>query len=46
MAGYEPRPESVALLDKLVAALKSRGIVTEEEITRRRTAAASALGAV
>jgi nitrile hydratase len=39
MAGYAPRPESVALLEKLVAALKSRGIVTEEEITRRRTIA-------
>ncbi len=39
MAGYQPRPESVALLDKLVAALKSRGIVTEEEITLRRTIA-------
>lgn len=39
MPGYEPRPESVALLEKLVAALKSRGIVTEEEITRRRTIA-------
>ena len=39
MAGYEPRPESVALLDKLVAALKSRGIVTEEEIARRQTIA-------
>lgn len=39
MAGYQPRPESVALLDKLVAALKSRGIVTEEEITHRRTIA-------
>jgi nitrile hydratase len=39
MAGYQPRPESVALLDKLVAALKSRGIVTEEEIALRRTIA-------
>jgi nitrile hydratase len=39
MAGYQPRPESIALLDKLVAALKSRGIVTEEEIALRRTIA-------
>jgi nitrile hydratase len=39
MAGYEARPESVALLEKLVAALKSRGIVTEEEIALRRTIA-------
>jgi nitrile hydratase len=39
MAGYDPRPESVALLDKLVAALKARGIVTEEEIALRKTIA-------
>jgi nitrile hydratase len=31
-----PRPESLALLDKLVAALAARGIVTEEEITARQ----------
>ena len=29
-------PENIALLEKLVAALKSRGIVTEEEITRHQ----------
>jgi hypothetical protein len=39
MAGYDPRPESVALLEKLVAALKLRGIVTEEEIALRKTIA-------
>ncbi|MBX9751876.1 MAG: nitrile hydratase subunit alpha [Roseococcus sp.] len=39
MAGYDPRPESVALLEKLVAALKARGIVTEEEIALRKTIA-------
>jgi nitrile hydratase alpha subunit len=31
-----PRPESVALLDKLVAALTARGILTEEEIAARQ----------
>jgi len=39
MAGYDPRPESVALLEKLVAALKLHGIVTEEEIALRKTIA-------
>lgn len=39
MAGTDPRPESVALLEKLVAALKARGIVTEEEIALRKTIA-------
>jgi hypothetical protein len=39
MAGYDPRPESVALLEKLVAALKARGIVSEEEIALRKTIA-------
>lgn len=31
-----PRPESLALLEKLVAALAARGIVTEEEISARQ----------
>lgn len=31
-----PRPESLALLDKLVAALAARGIVTEAEISARQ----------
>jgi hypothetical protein len=31
-----PRPESVALLDKLVAALTARGILTEDEIAARQ----------
>jgi len=31
-----PRPESVALLDKLVAALTVRGILTEDEIAARQ----------
>lgn len=31
-----PRPESLALLEKLVAALAAKGIVTEEEITARQ----------
>ena len=35
----DPRPENVALLEKLVAALKARGIVTEEEIALRQTIA-------
>jgi nitrile hydratase len=39
MAGYDPRPESIALLEKLVVALKARGIVTEEEIALRKTIA-------
>lgn len=39
MAGSDPRPESVALLEKLVAALKTRGIVTEDEIALRKTIA-------
>ncbi|MCU0888022.1 MAG: nitrile hydratase subunit alpha [Rubritepida sp.] len=39
MAGHEPSPESVALLEKLVAALKRRGIATEEDIALRRAAA-------
>lgn len=39
MAGYDARPESVALLEKLVTALKARGIVTEEEIALRKTIA-------
>jgi len=33
----DPRPENVALLEKLVAALKARGIVTEEDIALRQT---------
>ena len=35
----DPRPDNVALLEKLVAALKARGIVTEEEIALRQTIA-------
>ncbi|MBX6374334.1 MAG: nitrile hydratase subunit alpha [Acetobacteraceae bacterium] len=31
-----PRPESVALLEKLVAALSAKGILTEEEIAARQ----------
>lgn len=31
-----PRPDSLALLDRLVAALEARGIVTEAEIARRQ----------
>jgi nitrile hydratase alpha subunit len=31
-----PRPESVALLDKLVAALTAKGILTEDEIATRQ----------
>ena len=31
-----PRPESVALLEKLVAALSAKGIMTEEEIAARQ----------
>jgi nitrile hydratase len=31
-----PRPENVALLDKLVAALTAKGILTEEEIAARQ----------
>lgn len=31
-----PRPESLVLLDKLVAALAARGVVTEEEIVARQ----------
>ena len=31
-----PRPESLALLDRLVAALEARGIVTEAEIAERQ----------
>ncbi|MBY0337745.1 MAG: nitrile hydratase subunit alpha [Acetobacteraceae bacterium] len=34
-----PSAENIALLEKLVAALKRRGIVTEEEIARRRETA-------
>lgn len=39
MATYEARPESVALLEKLAAALARRGIVTEEEMALRQTIA-------
>lgn len=39
MAGHEPTAESVALLEKLVAALKRKGIATEEDIAIRRTSA-------
>lgn len=39
MASREPSPESVALLEKLVAALKRRGVCTEEDIARARAAA-------
>jgi len=31
-----PRPESVAQLERLIAALKAKGIVTEEELTARQ----------
>jgi hypothetical protein len=34
-----PRPESVALLERLIAALARRGIVTEAEIAARQAAA-------
>jgi nitrile hydratase len=39
MATKAPLPENLALLDKLVAALKKRGIVTEEEIALRQSIA-------
>ena len=38
MATKAPRPESVALLEKLVAALARRGLVTEAEIAARQAA--------
>lgn len=38
MAKPDPRPESVALLEKLVAALAARGIATEAEIAEKRAA--------
>ncbi|MCX7933403.1 MAG: nitrile hydratase subunit alpha [Rhodovarius sp.] len=34
----DPRPESIALLERLVAALAARGIVSEEEIAAKRAA--------
>lgn len=36
MAGKAPTAESLELLDKLVAALKRRGVMTEEDILRRQ----------
>ena len=39
MATKAPQAENLALLDKLVAALKKRGIVTEEEIAFRQSIA-------
>lgn len=36
---HEPNAESIALLEKLVEALKRRGIATEEDITIRRQSA-------
>ncbi|MCX7373492.1 MAG: nitrile hydratase subunit alpha [Alphaproteobacteria bacterium] len=38
MAKPDPRPDSVALLEKLLAALASKGIVTEAEIAEKRAA--------
>ncbi len=38
MASKAPRPESLALLEKLVAALARRGLVTEAEIAERQAA--------
>jgi nitrile hydratase len=38
-AAKNPSPDNVALLEKLVAALAKRGIVTEAEISARRQAA-------
>ncbi len=42
MAGNAPSAESVALLDKLVAALVRRGVLTEEDIARRQAIASAA----
>ena len=39
MAGHEPTAESIRLLENLVAALKRKGIATEEDIAFRRAAA-------
>ena len=39
MATQPPRAESLALLEKLEAALKRRGIVSDEEIARKQAAA-------
>lgn len=39
MANQPPRAESLALLQKLEAALKRRGIVTEEEIAQKQASA-------
>ena len=41
MAGKAPLPESVDLLEKLVAALKQRGVLTEADILRRQELADS-----
>jgi nitrile hydratase len=38
MAKPDPRPDSVALLEKLLAALASKGILTEAEIAEKRAA--------
>jgi nitrile hydratase len=42
MANGSPSAESVALLEKLVAALVRRGVLTEEDIARRQAIASSA----
>jgi len=41
MAGKAPLPESLDLLEKLVAALKRRGVMTEADILRRQELADS-----
>lgn len=38
MAAREPAPEHVALLEKLIGALKSRGILTEEQLAAKKAA--------
>ncbi|MDB5413887.1 MAG: nitrile hydratase [Rubritepida sp.] len=39
MATQDPRPESIALLEKLAAALIARGVVTEEQIAQKQASA-------
>lgn len=46
MAGQAIRPESEVLLDKLVAALVRRGVLTEGDIARRQEVAAAANPAI
>ncbi len=38
MAAREPAPEHVALLEKLIGALKTRGILTEEQLAAKKAA--------